>query len=198
MNNHSYPHCFVTLPLPRQFSTSGVFLSPILPCSRAQPNSYLENGRVSDIREAEASKLPTSAAKDWVVRTCLRVCSVVFVLLRVIFLQSASSACPGFLGETVLSSHAPASSLLVRTTNMTSSEAIRGLRTLSRHATPRRIPVPRGGVTADTKRAICLDCRRNLRADNGVKRHAVSAQAPSHRIIAQQTRGYAQAAKECM
>lgn len=90
----------------------------------------------------------------------------------------------------------------LRTSNMTSSDALRGLRTLSRCASPRRIPAPRGGLIAESRRGICLDCRRSLRIGNGAQRHVKSARASlptiTARAIPAHSRGYALAATECM
>ncbi|KAH4264437.1 hypothetical protein HBI04_080160 [Parastagonospora nodorum] len=83
---------------------------------------------------------------------------------------------------------------------MTSSDAIRGLRTLSRHATPRRITPSGRGLTAEARRSICLDCRKSIRAGRGSQGQNVRARAPLPAVAAWSGpgayRGYAQAAHE--
>jgi hypothetical protein len=92
-------------------------------------------------------------------------------------------------------SHAISEPLRARALDMTSSEALRGLRTLSRHAAPRRVPA---SVVAESRRTICLDCRMSMRSARG---QAASARVPLGgvaRMGPAAVRGYAQVAKECM
>lgn len=76
---------------------------------------------------------------------------------------------------------------------MTSSEPLRALRTLSRHATPRRIPQAGVGAGLIARRQICAECRRGLRTSTHAGRRPVAVQAGpvAHR-------GYAQVAQARM
>jgi len=86
---------------------------------------------------------------------------------------------------------------------MTSSEALRGLRTLSRCAgpTPKRIAVGRN-LTVDGKRVICTNCTRSSRQARHAPGHAPArpsnvAHVPNRVSFAPVgCRGYAQAARE--
>jgi hypothetical protein len=88
---------------------------------------------------------------------------------------------------------------------MTSSEALRGLRTLSRCAgpTPKRIAVGRN-LAVDGKRAICTNCTKGLRERRNAPGYTAArtsnvAQVPNRVSFAPAgCRGYAQAARECM
>lgn len=77
--------------------------------------------------------------------------------------------------------------------NMTSSEPLRALRTLSRHATPRRILHIGEGIGLSVRRQICVECRRGLRtsAHAGLWPVAVRTGPVGHR-------GYAQVAQARM
>lgn len=81
---------------------------------------------------------------------------------------------------------------------MTSSEALRALRTLSRTATPRRIPRAR----AQARRTICTDCLRSLRdggnaRGQGTRSNAGFGRVPTNASFARVGyRGYAQAAQQ--
>jgi hypothetical protein len=87
---------------------------------------------------------------------------------------------------------------------MTSSEALRGLRTLSRCAgtAPKRIVVGRT-LAVDSKRAICTDCVRSIRARSNAQGLVVAskselAHVPNKVSFAPMgRRGYAQAAQQC-
>jgi hypothetical protein len=189
MNEVDYNHHSLIL-------TSAVFLAPILTCTRAQLK-FRATPIPEILKPRRPRKVPACAAKDWGAPTCSTLDTHSWCAPRdntpPAFLLRVATAFLYFYGF-----HAISERLRVRTLNMTSSEALRGLRTLSRHATPRRVPA---SVVADSRRTICLDCRMSMRAGRSARVSTVSARVPLGGVA--QTgpaavRGYAQAAKECM
>jgi hypothetical protein len=149
------------------------------------------------VKPRRPRKVPACAAKDWGAPTCS-------MLDTHSWCASRHNIPPAFLLSVArersyfYSFHAISERLRARALNMTSSEALRGLRTLSRHATPRRVPA---SVVAESRRTICLDCKMGMRAGKSARGLAVSARVPLGgvaRTSPAAVRGYAQAAKECM
>jgi RNase P subunit RPR2 len=149
------------------------------------------------VKPRRPRKVPACAAKDWGAPTCS-------ILDTHSWCASRHNIPPAFLLSVAreysyfYSFHAILERLRARALNMTSSEALRGLRTLSRHATPRRVPA---SVVADSRRTICLDCRMSMRAGRSARVSTVSARVSLGGVARTgpaAVRGYAQAAKECM